>query len=110
MVVELQIIQVFVVNNPKEFVAASIETSLYQKRENLFLAFKLFDTDDSGKISSQELEKILGSDPSYQSRPMEFWKGIIKEADKNSDGEVFFHFQFQIDYNEFVELMLKAGK
>jgi len=52
------------------------------------LAFKLFDTDDSGKISSQELEKILGSDPTYQSRPAEFWKGIIKEADKNSDGEV----------------------
>lgn len=44
-----------------EFLAASIEKSIYMKEEKLFMAFKMFDIDGSGKISAEELKQILGS-------------------------------------------------
>lgn len=31
------------------------------KEEKLFMAFKMFDIDGSGKISAEELKQILGS-------------------------------------------------
>jgi len=45
----------------KEFLAATIEDNIELKEENLFLAFKMFDVDGSGKISADELKQILGS-------------------------------------------------
>ena len=47
--------------NYTEFVAATIEKSIYMKEEKLFMAFKMFDIDGSGKISADELKQILGS-------------------------------------------------
>lgn len=38
--------------NYSEFIAATIEKSLYMKQEKLYQAFKHFDTDNSGKISA----------------------------------------------------------
>jgi len=42
-------------------VAAALDKSVYLKEEKLLDAFAAFDTDGSGKISSEELMKILGS-------------------------------------------------
>ena len=44
-----------------EFLAATMEKSIYMKEEKLFMAFKMFDLDGSGKISADELKKVLGS-------------------------------------------------
>ena len=37
-----------------------MEKGLYMKEEKLFMAFKMFDIDGSGKISADELKEILG--------------------------------------------------
>ncbi len=39
-----------------EFIAASMEKSLYLKEERLLQTFKMFDLDKSGKISKSELK------------------------------------------------------
>ena len=40
----------------KEFLAATMEKSLYMKEEKLYQAFKMLDLDGSGKISKDELK------------------------------------------------------
>jgi len=71
-----------------EFIAASMDRSLYLKEEKLYMAFKMFDLDGSGKISKDELKKVLGNDEFYQNKPDKYWEDMIKEADKNGDGEI----------------------
>lgn len=48
--------------NYTEFIAASMDKSLYLKEEKLIHAFKMLDLDGSGKISKDELKNVLGSD------------------------------------------------
>jgi len=43
-----------------EFIAATLEKSVYLKEEKLWSAFKAFDTDNSQTITADELKKILG--------------------------------------------------
>lgn len=85
--------------NYTEFLAATMEKSLYMREEKLFQAFKMFDLDASGKISKDELKEVLGKNDFYQNSNNSFWENIIKEADKDGDGE--------IDYTEFIEMMDK---
>ena len=61
-------------------------------------AFRIFDDDDSGKISTENLKKVaieLNENVSDQEL-----KDMIKEADLNGDGEV--------DIEEFIQMMRKA--
>ena len=39
-----------------EFLAATMEKNIYMKEEKLYMAFKMFDLDGSGKISANELK------------------------------------------------------
>lgn len=78
-----------------EFLAATIDRSIYLQEERLYAAFKTFDIDGSGKISSTELSSVLGRE--RIDLDQNFWEEIIKEADTNNDGE--------IDFHEFLELM-----
>ncbi|CAD8093543.1 unnamed protein product [Paramecium primaurelia] len=83
--------------NYTEFLAATIEKSVYMKQEKLFQAFKMFDLDGSGKISRDELKQVLGNNnPGFDDNAL---KALVKDADKDGDGE--------IDYNEFIEMMDK---
>jgi len=78
-----------------EFLAGLIEENIYMKQEKLVDAFKLFDFDNDGKISKNEVIRVL--------------KGInlndnnLKESinlfDLNKDTK--------LDYKEFVEMMNK---
>lgn len=57
----------------------------------------MFDVDGSGKIDKKELVKILGSSSEFKDTKEEYWENIIKEVDKNGDGEVIikiFFFNF----------------
>jgi len=47
--------------NYTEFIAACMDKSVYLKEEKLLAAFKSFDLDGSGKISLDELKKIIGN-------------------------------------------------
>lgn len=62
-------------------------------------AFKVFDTDGSGKISSGELKKVMHN--LGEKLTDEEIAEMIREADADGDGEV--------DYNEFVKMM-STGK
>jgi calcium-dependent protein kinase len=86
--------------NYTEFLAATMEKAIYLKEEKLFNAFRMFDADGSGKISAEELKATLGSDEKFKNLDKSYWENMIKEADKNNDGE--------IDYNEFLEMMGKT--
>ena len=50
-------------------------------------------------------------DQNFSSKSIEYYKQMIKEADKNGDGEVIIHINYmlQIDYNEFIMMMDKGG-
>ena len=53
------------INKKIEFLAATMEKSLYMKEEKLHMAFKMLDLDGNGKISKDELKAVLGSFYSY---------------------------------------------
>ncbi|EGR31676.1 protein kinase domain protein [Ichthyophthirius multifiliis] len=80
-----------------EFLAATMEKSLYMKEDKLHQAFKMLDQDGNGKISKNELKNVLGNDQQLSKYDDQYWDDMIKEVDKNGDGE--------IDYNEFIDMM-----
>lgn len=84
---ESSTIQVNIQNNflKIEFLAATIDTKLYLKEERLYEAFRVFDKDNSGKISSDEIKKVLHSETKEDDDNIE---KMMKQIDINGDGEV----------------------
>jgi Ca2+-binding EF-hand superfamily protein len=64
--------------------------------ENLRIVFRLFDKDNSGSITPQELKSILGISNKYSD---EVWDDIINEIEHNHEDEV--------TYEEFRNMMRK---
>jgi len=85
--------------NYTEFIAATMDTSLYNREENLRTAFQMFDTDNSGKIDINEVTQLLGGEQFKESVDMDQVTNMIKEVDDNGDGE--------IDFEEFLVMMRK---
>ena len=57
----------------------------------------MFDKDNSGAISANEVKEILGGGKKFGSEKI--WNDIIKEVDTDGNGE--------ISYEEFKEMMTK---
>ena len=76
-----------------EFIAATLEEKTYLKKERLFEAFCIFDKDNTGHISKENIIQVLKAEK-WQEKEIEKY---IKSADKNGDGV--------IDYKEFLEFM-----
>ena len=76
-----------------EFLAATLQKKNYLKIERLYEAFCLFDKKGTGKITKEEIMKVLNLD---KSKEKEIEK-VIALADKDKDGA--------INYKEFLELM-----
>ena len=79
-----------------EFVVAAMNENQLTSNEKLQAAFKMFDKDNSGSISADEIREVLsfgGTNPLSK----ESIDAIIKQVDENGDGD--------ISYEEFVDMM-----
>ena len=76
-----------------EFLAATLQKINYLKKERLLETFCMFDKDNSGYITKEELIKALKAEKSQEKEIEKY----IMAVDKNKDGK--------IDYKEFLELM-----
>ena len=79
-----------------EFLMASTQKEQLLSKSNLDNAFRIFDSDGSGRISANELKEILGKGSNLNDP---IWNELIKEVDQNGDGE--------IDIIEFKDMMLR---
>ena len=70
-----------------EWVVATINKTRLLSDEKLDQAFKLFDKDESGSISSEEVKEVLGAGKNIDEK---IWDEIITEVDGNGDGEISF--------------------
>lgn len=84
----------------EEFLRATINLEDLLTDENLQLAFNSFDADNSGKLSMDEIRKVLGVDESESDNTL--IQTILTEIDANGDGE--------ISFDEFKDLMEKVLK
>lgn len=80
----------------KEFLAATIHQSKMAQEENLYKAFKHFDSDGSGYITRDELAEGLKSHGT-PAEVVSHIDQILNEVDKDKDG--------RIDYEEFTAMM-----
>ena len=78
-----------------EFLSAMISSKKVVTEERLEKAFKMFDKDNSGKLSVKEIRNVFGGSE-------EQWKKVIDEVDLNNDGEV--------DFGEFKIMMVNMNK
>ena len=76
-----------------EFLAATIQKVNYYRNERLWEAFCMYDKDNNGHITKEELIKALKAEKSQEKEIEKY----IQAVDKNGDG--------QIDYKEFLALM-----
>jgi calcium-dependent protein kinase len=74
-----------------EFLTCLIDTKKILTVDKLDKAFKLFDKDNSGKLSIKEIKNVFGGTEKQ-------WEKIFSEVDQNNDGEV--------DFEEFKILMM----
>ena len=74
-----------------EFLTCLIDTKKVLTVDKLDKAFKLFDKDNSGKLSIKEIKNVFGGTDKQ-------WEKIFSEVDQNNDGEV--------DFEEFKILMM----
>jgi calcium-dependent protein kinase len=81
-----------------EFTAAVLAKEKLLTEKNLQQAFNTFDVDKTGKISKDDLKSVLGIGTIVNKH----LDTVIKQADKNKDGE--------ISYEEFKTMMLGNAK
>jgi len=82
-----------------EFLAASLDRKLYSDEEVCWSAFRVFDRNGDGKISTNELKQMLSADPMSDIEDVKCIEDIMVEIDGNGDG--------MIDFSEFMHMMQK---
>lgn len=80
-----------------EFLAATLDRRCYLTEDVCWAAFSVFDVNGDGKISHEELGRLLGSGDIKQVVPSAHVAALLREVDKNGDG--------MIDFEEFMEAM-----
>lgn len=85
-----------------EFLAANLKLNELLTNEKLQAAFNLFDIDQNGRITLEEIKSLLGGGAqpnsgtyydNYMGPPdstNDIWRGLIGEGDANEDGEISF--------------------
>ena len=74
-----------------EFLTSIIDSKKILTEDRLERAFKMFDRDHNGLLSVDEIKSFFGGEEKT-------WKKVLKEVDKNGDGEV--------DFEEFKTIMI----
>ena len=69
-----------------EFVTASMDKRKMLSQDRLKAAFKIFDTNNNGSISMEEVKALLGHNGVAESD--EGFTNMIKEMDIDGDGEI----------------------
>lgn len=81
-----------------EFLAATLDKKLYLQEDVCWQAFRVFDRDGDGRISREEISMILNDgDNNVQDVAVREVAELMKDLDKNGDGE--------IDFDEFMQMM-----
>eukprot|EP00927_Polykrikos_kofoidii_P073193 TRINITY_DN69264_c0_g1_i1.p1 TRINITY_DN69264_c0_g1~~TRINITY_DN69264_c0_g1_i1.p1 ORF type:complete len:566 (+),score=114.07 TRINITY_DN69264_c0_g1_i1:117-1700(+) len=80
-----------------EFVAATIDQKLYRRRDICWAAFRTFDLDGDGRITRDELSKVLNSGDVVNVLGPDKIDKMIKDFDHDQDG--------CIDFDEFCQMM-----
>ncbi len=78
--------------NYNEFLTATLDYKNTVKREQIYEAFRNFDSDKSGKLSFKEITEVIQPQTSDD---VDYLQDLVKQFDKNEDGE--------IDFEEFLE-------
>ena len=68
-----------------EFVMATMQEQSLVTTERLKQAFKMFDKDNSGALSPEEIKDVLCFDSTVDPKEID---RIIEEVDENGDGEI----------------------
>ena len=77
-----------------EFLAFMLDESFYMNEDKLNEAFKVFDPDENGLITVENIKKLLN----LEENDNEILNDIIKKNDKDGNGK--------IDYREFIKMMV----
>ena len=72
-----------------EFLIAHVDISKIVHEDKLKEVFSLFDSDNSGTITVDEIKKVLGSG-SVGAIDDEEWDRILKEVDEDGNGDISF--------------------
>merc|ERR1712048_1040828 len=80
-----------------EFLAASIDQKTYMRRDIIWAAFRTFDLDGDGKITREELHKVLNGGSVQKALGAAKIEKMIREFDSNGDG--------CIDFEEFCTML-----
>ena len=86
--------------NYTEFIAATIDQTIFLREDYLRTAFDMFDKDGSGRIDNDEVIALLAGDDLKHLISKDSIKQAMSEIDENGDGE--------IDFAEFMEMMKKC--
>ena len=68
-----------------------MDSKKFLTEDRLEKAFKMLDRDENGLLSVDEIKSFFGGDEKT-------WKKVLKDVDKNGDGDV--------DYKEFKQMMI----
>lgn len=80
-----------------EWIAATIDKKIYMQRDVCWAAFRTFDLDGDGRITREELDKVLNGNHVRKVLGASKIDKMIKEFDTNGDGV--------IDFEEFCAMM-----
>jgi calcium-dependent protein kinase len=84
-----------------EFLAATLDKRLYLQEDVCWSAFRLFDRNGDGKISTEELKLVLDTGDVNDILGGKDIDAIMKEVDSSGDGH--------IDFQEFMAMMRGGG-
>merc|ERR1712032_253656 len=80
-----------------EFLAATLDRKAYVQEDVCWSAFRVFDKNNDGKISKDEIDAVLNSGDVEEAMGAQAVAQLLKDVDKNGDGE--------IDFEEFMAMM-----